>query len=282
MAVLRAVIAGVLIALIPANVWLIVVTTLGVPRAVWAEAAFLAAFVWWAHGGGPPRTLRDVRRRSFRGLPRGPAAWMWSLIAAVSFAATVHAAIAILFRLMPFPAAVFHKGYDLSFIPARSLQWVAVVVSATSAGICEEIGFRGYMQRPLEAIYGWRPAVAVSSLLFTLAHLTKGWALIGMVPIILGAGGLLGSLAWAADSLIPCMIGHTIMDIGLFGFWWTGLAGNYTARPLSETGFDGPFLAVCAAFALSLAAVLLAIRETRRGAEAWMRVSAPRAAQSRQ
>ena len=120
-------------------------------------------------------------------------------------------------------------------------------------------------------------AIVVSSLLFTLAHLTKGWALIGMVPIVLGAGGLLGLLAWAADSLVPCMIGHTIMDIGLFGFWWTGLAGSYTVRPIGETGLDRLFLGVCVAFALSLTVVLVAIRKTRRETEAWV-AAAPRAA----
>ena len=30
------------------------------------------------------------------------------------------------------------------------LSWLAVVVSAASAEICEETGFRGYMQRPIE------------------------------------------------------------------------------------------------------------------------------------
>ena len=277
----RAVTFGVLIALIPANVWLMLLTTLGVPVAACAEAVFLAVFVWWARGGGPPRTLRDRRRTLFRGIPRGATAWTWSLVAAVSFAATVHAAIALLFRLVPFPAATFHQGYDISFIPTRGLQWVAVVASAASAGICEEIGFRGYMQQPLEGLYGWRPAVAVSSLLFMLAHLTKGWALIGMVPIVFGAGGLLGMLAWAAGSLVPCMIGHTIMDIGLFGFWWTGLAGTYAARPISETGLDHPFLAVCVTLALCLSVVLVAIRQIRREAEAWTVVPTPRVSQSR-
>ena len=54
-----------------------------------------------------------------------------------------------------------------------------------------------------------------------------------MVPIVFGAGVLLGLLAWSSGSLIPCMIGHTIMDIGLFAFWWTGIAGDFTARPIS-------------------------------------------------
>ena len=75
-------------------------------------------------------------------------------IAALSFAATIHAAIVLLFRIVPFPIAAFRQGYDLSFIPSLPMKWIAVVVSATSAGICEETGFRGYMQRPIEQRHG--------------------------------------------------------------------------------------------------------------------------------
>ncbi len=35
-----------------------------------------------------------------------------------------------------------------------------------------------------------------------------------MVPIVFGAGVLLGLLAWSSGSLIPGMIGHVVMDIG--------------------------------------------------------------------
>ena len=90
----------------------------------------------------------------------------------------------------------------------------------------------------MELSHGGPVAIPNSSLLFTVLHLTKGWALAGMIPIMFGAGVLLGSLAWSSGSLIPCMIGHTIMDIGLFGYWWTGIAGEFTLRTIGETGVD--------------------------------------------
>ena len=179
------------------------------------------------------------------------------------FAATVHAAIVLLFRLVPFPTATFRQGYDFSFIPSLRLKWLAVVVSATSAGICEETGFRGYMQRPIEQRHGVRAAILISSLFFMALHLTKAWALLGMVPIVFGAGVLLGLLAWASSSLIPGMLGHVLMDIGLFAYWWTGIAGDFTSRPISETGVDQLFLIACAAFAISLFVVLFAISKLR-------------------
>jgi membrane protease YdiL (CAAX protease family) len=72
------------------------------------------------------------------------------------------------------------------------------VVSATSAGICEETGFRGYMQRPIEQEHGPRIAIFISSLFFCVLHLTKAWAVIGMIPIVFGAGLLLGLPAWSS------------------------------------------------------------------------------------
>jgi Type II CAAX prenyl endopeptidase Rce1-like len=104
----------------------------------------------------------------------------------------------------------------------------------------------------------------ISSLFFTAVHLTKGWALAGMVPIVFGAGILLGLLAWSSGSLLPPMIGHVLMDIGLFAYWWTGIAGNFTARPVSETGLDKSFLIACVALAASLFILLFAMSRLRK------------------
>ena len=209
-------------------------------------------------GGGPPRTTQASRATAFRRGRLSRAQWFWGGIAALSFAATVHAWIVLLFRFVPFPLAAFRQGYDLSFIPSLPLKWLAVVFSAISAGICEETGFRGYMQRPIEKRHGAPIAILISSLFFMALHLTKAWATPGMVPIVFGAGVLLGLLAWSSGSLIPGMIGHVVMDIGLFAYWWTGIAGNFAERPITETGVDQPFLIACAAVVASLFVVLLA------------------------
>jgi len=151
------------------------------------------------------------------------------------------------------------------------MRWLAVVVSAVSAGICEETGFRGYMQRPIEKRHGAFVAILISSLLFMLVHLNKHWSTAGMTPIVFGAGLLLGALAWASRSLVFCMVGHTIMDIGLFAYWWTQIAGVFTQRPISETGADQTFSVECAAFAVALLVTLAAIVRLRRLSESRLR-----------
>src|SRR6202040_1392492 len=245
------------------NVWPLLLLSFGVPVAASAEVVFLALYIWWASGGGPPHRTRAARGRAFRSARLSAAQCFWGVIGALFFAATIHAAIVLLFRVVPFPAAAFRRGYDLSFIPSLPMRWIAVVVSATSAAVCEETGFRGYMQQPIEQCHGATIAILVSSFFFMLLHLTKAWATIGMVPIVFGAGVLLGLLAWSSGSLIPGMIGHLIMDVGLFAYWWTGIAGDFTARPITETGLDQPFFIACAVFAASLCIVLYSISRLR-------------------
>ena len=160
---LRAIISGLLISLAAANVWPLLLLNLGVPFAAFAEAIFLALYLWWAGGGGPPRTTQAARAMAFRRGRLSPTQWSWGLSAALFFAATIHASIVLLFRFVPFPMAAFRHGYDFSFIAALPLRRLAVVVSAISVGICEETGFRGYMQRPIEQRYGAPVAILISS-----------------------------------------------------------------------------------------------------------------------
>ncbi len=261
---LRAIVSGIVIALVPANVWPLLLLNLGVPLAAIIEAIFLGLYLWWASGGGPPRAMQGTRATAFRRGTLSPMQWFWGLIGALFFAATIHASIVLLFRFVPFPMAAFRHGYDFSFIPSPSLRWLAIVVSATSAGICEETGFRGYMQVPIERRHRAPVAILISSLFFLTLHLTKAWATPCMVPIVFGAGVVLGLLAWSSGSLIPGMIGHVVMDIGLFAYWWTGIAGDFTARPITETGVDRPFVIACVVFASSLLIVLLSISRLRR------------------
>jgi membrane protease YdiL (CAAX protease family) len=260
---LGAILSGLLIALLVANVWPILLLNLSVPLAALVEIVFLGFYLWWTSGGGPPSRTGDSRRSAFRGIRLSREQWLWGIVGAIFFVVTVHASIVVLFRCVEFPVAAFRRGYDLSFIPTLPLKWLAVILSAVSAGVCEETGFRGYMQRPIEQYHGAVIAILISTVFFSLIHLSKAWALAGMVPIIFGAGLLLGLLAWSSQSLIPSMVGHVIMDIGLFAYWWTGIAGEFIARPLRETGIDGPFIIACAAAFVSLVVTLFAILRLR-------------------
>jgi membrane protease YdiL (CAAX protease family) len=260
----RAVALGLLISLPAAAVWPLLLTEFGAPAASVAEVAFLAIYVWWVSGGGPPARLRTVRVGCFRRTHLSGREWGWGILAALTFAATVHAAIVLLFRLEPFPAQAFHRGYALTVIPSPFLQWVVCVVAALSAAVCEETGFRGYLQWPIESAGAPRLAVLMSAVFFTLVHVNKSWALLSMVPIVFGAGVLLGSLARASGTLLFGMLGHWIMDIGLFAYWWAQIAGTFSERPISKTGWDRAFTIECAVFIVVLTVLVTAILRLQR------------------
>src|SRR5580698_7849473 len=131
---LRAILTGLAIGMVAANVWPLLLLNLGAPVAAVLELIFLAAYLWWAAGGGAPRRWGAARAEAFRSTSLSPHQWIWGLVAAVFFAATVHSSIVLLFRFVPFPLAAFRQGYDFSFIPTVPLRWLAVTVSALSAG----------------------------------------------------------------------------------------------------------------------------------------------------
>jgi hypothetical protein len=102
----------------------------------------------------------------------------------------------VLFRLVPFPLASFRQGYDFSFIPTQTLRWIAVCL-AIGRHLRRGPDFRGTCRGRSRCgmVRLWRFWFLPS---FFALHLTKGWATIGMVPDRLGAGVLLGMLAWAS------------------------------------------------------------------------------------
>jgi membrane protease YdiL (CAAX protease family) len=257
----RAVVCGLLIGLGGANVWSAFLIGLGPSLwAVAAEVLFLVLYLAWTRGWGPPAATVAARREAGRVGPLTSTHWRWGLIAAVAFPITVHAALVVLFRLTPFPAAAFHQGYDLSAAPNLAVRWLVVLTAAASAGICEETGFRGYLQRPIEARHGPGIAILISAALFALFHLNKAWMVTGMTPLVFGAGLLLGLIAWSSRSLIFCTLGHALMDVGLFAYWWAQIAGVFSARTIFQTGVDAPFLTACAILVAALSATLFAIR----------------------
>jgi membrane protease YdiL (CAAX protease family) len=96
----------------------------------------------------------------------------------------------------------------LPFTATERWVWIAV---ALSAGFCEEVVYRGYLQVQLAAFTrsaAW--GVALQALLFGLAHLEQGPA----VAARLGLYGLgLGVLAWWRRSLLPGIVAHVAVDL---------------------------------------------------------------------
>jgi len=75
--------------------------------------------------------------------------------------------------------------------------------------ICEEILYRGYVQRAFEKNWGIWTAIIVSGLLFGLYHIR----LTQVIPLAV-IGMLLAWIVWKSDSIFPAMAGHFVNNGG--------------------------------------------------------------------
>lgn len=114
--------------------------------------------------------------------------------------------------LKPHPAASIDP-----LLPRRPIEVLLWIVLSVSAGICEELAFRGYFQRQFAAKTGspWL-AVGLQALLFGIAHSYQGLEATCWIAVY---GALFGLLALFRKSLRPGMIAHALTDLlsGLFG-----------------------------------------------------------------
>jgi CAAX protease family protein len=99
-------------------------------------------------------------------------------------------------------------------IPGTTLELLVWFCLSTTAGICEEIIFRGYLQRQFAALSSSMLAgVLLSAVVFGAAHGYEG----GPRMLLIGVYGLMfGLLAWWRKSLRPGMIAHA---------WHDGISG---------------------------------------------------------
>lgn len=142
--------------------------------------------------GGRWNNFKEVRRDI------GLAALFW-------IAFTV---VALLTSLLVRPG---HAG-SLGFLNPRGVAELTLwVIMSITAGFCEELAFRGYLQKQCLALTGSVAlAVLAQGILFGAAHWYQGFK---MVIVISALGILMGVFAQWRKSLRPGMITHAWADI---------------------------------------------------------------------
>ena len=100
-------------------------------------------------------------------------------------------------------------------MPVSRAELAPYALLAVSAGVCEEVLFRGHLIRYVQAMVegvSLAPVIAVGlpALVFALVHLYQGWravAKIGFGSAVLGAIFLLSGSLWV------CMALHIAIDL---------------------------------------------------------------------
>lgn len=187
------------------------------PAVPWAPLLTLPLlWLYWRYvgGWGWPSATRAYRRRVRRAhaLPRE----QWSLVALATATGLVFVASAmtLAFRLSDLPADALRVLPADVHLPA----WTSVsalIMLALVAGVAEEVGMRGYLQKPIEEAGAPRFAVLCSAACFTLLHADKEWFGQQALPMFVAATWY-GYLTWASRSIYPMIAVHAVLDLALF------------------------------------------------------------------
>lgn len=259
---IRAVLVGGIVSTLGTLSWPLFITFLPAPAAVAAIIVFLVAYWKYFSGTWGGGAAAEVRKLNFRSTKISRPVWKWSLAAAFFFVVVFQSSLMVTFRFTEFPADTFNGGLGFDALPLWAA-WLGIFISAAVAGICEEIGFRGYMQVPLEKKYGPKVAVLVVSLAFVGFHLHQAW----LPPLLIhlfSASVLLGLITREFGSLLPAIIAHISLDIFNFSYWWSDIAGKYDQQILSQTGVDAHFITWLSIFVLSSILLFWTISKTQK------------------
>jgi membrane protease YdiL (CAAX protease family) len=193
----------------------------------------MAIFWYYFTGGGYPSSTRAVRQSVTRLKSLPWPIWRAAVLPVLLSLVTMTSLRMALPSILPIRAPTV--AVDLSPYPLATVLGMLLSI-AVSAGIAEEVAFRGYLQKPLEDAYGIVPALILTGIAFWFAHADK--VSLSHLPFHLVASILLGLSAYLTKSLLPGILGHAAGDALLLpayafhkpAFIWSALA----ARPVWE------------------------------------------------
>lgn len=109
-----------------------------------------------------------------------------------------------------------------SLFPIGGLEIFTFILLSCTAGFCEEVIYRGYLQRQLTALFStaWI-AIIAQGLIFGASHGYEGWQKMVQIAAL---GILFGLLAHWRKSLRPGMMAHAVFDI------FQGIVGGFILR----------------------------------------------------
>ena len=260
--IIRAIILGFSISTIGVMTWSVLATFLPMPWSFILMIGILWMFWKYFSGNWWPNSTKEFRKENFRKYKLQPRKLLIGLLAGLFIVVIEQSGLIVTFRLIEFPAERFSEEYSfLENVPLWAA-WLVVIMISAVAGICEEIGFRGYMQVPIEKKYGPFAAISIVSVVFVLVHLHQAWS--GPILIqIFFISVLFGSIAYFSGSLIPGIIAHIIMDVFNFSFWWTRIGWQFDKETIYNTGMDLQFMIWSLIFISSIAVFVLLLRKLR-------------------
>jgi len=237
----------------------------------------MAAYLWvyfqflggrWGDPTDAPRRRLNLRANR---LPTG--LWGPALAAGLVGFGALLALLTVAARLVSLPSSQpIPTPPEMPVVTAVLL----IVMQSIVAGVTEEAAFRGYMQGMVERRYGIATAILVNGTLFGLLHFgNHPRDVLLMLPYYIAVSAVYGGLTWAADSILPALVLHSVGDIVVLTRWWATGRPEWqlaaTPPPLVwDSGVDASFaMAAAASIVLALATAWAygAVRQLRLRAQ---------------
>jgi membrane protease YdiL (CAAX protease family) len=223
------------ITILAGGIWsALLVTNLQRSPAVPWSVPVMGLLLWlmWSYLGGKgwPQSTSDARRHYLRANRRSARTYLWSFAAGVLSVVALAGYWIVLFRLVKMPPNALP---DVSSYPRMTVA-LMILMGSLVAPFMEEAGFRGYFQVALEREFRGSVAVAVSSLVFALAHFAHGilWPKL-LVYFLVGVA--FGATAYLTNSTLPAIVPHIIGDLTFFTLVWPHDAAR---RLVFDSGTD--------------------------------------------
>ena len=241
--VVRSILSGFGVGSLGIGIWALMVKYIPVPWSIVAMGAILILYWIYFSGKWKPSNTQAFRRFRMR------------QIIFILF----HSGWILTFRIVEFQPEIFKTARFANDYPAWA-SWSLILMASLVAGICEEIGYRGYMQTPLEQKYGPVAGISITAIVFVVVHLHQAWMSDVLVQMIV-ISFMIGILAYATNSLLPGIIAHVTLDIINFSYWWSDVIGTFERKPISITGIDNHFIITVMVVLLSTVLFIVAIRK---------------------
>lgn len=256
--IVRSILLGFGVTTIGVGIWVLLATNIPVPWSVVLMGPILVLYWIYFSGKWHPSNTKKNRRHYIRDFKLKRSVWIWGLTAAIFIFLFVQSGWILTFRIYEFQPEIFKTARYLNDYPGW-MSWSILIMASLVAGICEEIGYRGYMQKPLEQKYGPVAGISITSVVFAIAHIHQAWAS-GILMEIFIISFMIGYLAYSTNSIIPGIIAHVSFDIINFSYWWSDVIGTFERKPISMTGVDSHFITALTVVLLSTVLFIVAIR----------------------
>jgi membrane protease YdiL (CAAX protease family) len=262
--VIRAVLAGVVVSSVGTLPWALLVSlnlkyAPTIPWAVPITAVYLWFFWKYVRGSWWPRETAEAREQNCRARSLPEDVWAASIGAGILGLWSVLLFQGVYGRMVELPS---QHAEDLSNVPVLTL-FVSYLMSAVVAGVTEESGFRGYMQRPIEQKYGPVVAIIVTASIFGFMHFVHREVTFVLMPWYMGIALVYGMIAYLTGSILPTIVLHAGGNmLGAFQILMSGRAEWNTIslekKPIWETGADASFWLATLGFIIVTAAAIWA------------------------